>query len=350
MRLQARWQLRRASLPIAIILVLGGSPIGSQAPRPSTADTDRVIEQSRLLTLRGEWDRAADLLLQQISTASQQSGRVARLRTEYARVSMDRNFFHAQDREAASRAIRRAERAAKAAHDRQSLTDLLQYRGQILFSEAFSTGDFEAARLIFLEARAARQQLGDKRGLAETDFYIGVSFEQQKKPIDAEAYYRRSLALAMETGDRVMQSYAHRHLGGLDEEAGRLDSAYEHIQRSLALRREAGFKVGVPFAMLQLADFLARHKGEPEIAITLTEAAMDLAESSHSSRARFFAQLGLSRLELDRKRLQAAASHAERAVEAARRFGEPGDLKLAQKQLAEIMTKLQAATSQRPPL
>lgn len=333
---------RRSSSPIVIVLIVCASSLGLPAPRASTGiDVDRTIEHSRQLTLRGEWDRAGELLLQHISTAAREADHlsVARLRTEYARVLMDRNFFHAQDREGVSRAIRSAEQAAKAANDRRSLADLVQYRGQVLFSEAFSTGDFDTPRRIFLEALAARQRLGDKRRLAETHFYIGVSFEQQHKPADAVPYYRRSLALAEESGDKAMQSYPHRHLGGLDEEAGRLDSAYQHIQRSLALRRQAGFAVGVPFAMLQLVDFLARHRGQPETAITLAEAAMDLAESSRSSRALYLAQLTLSRLELERNRVPAATDYAERAVEGARRFGEPGDLKIAQKQLADIKSR-----------
>ena len=97
--------------------------------------------------------------------------------------------------------------------------------------------------------------------------------------------------------------------------------------------------MGVPYAMLQLADFVAKHRGEHDRAITLTEQAIDIAESANSPRAKFAAQLSLAQLELERKP-QSALSYAQCALDGARKFGEPEDVQNAEKQLAEIRSKM----------
>src|SRR5262249_21102422 len=173
--------------------------------------------------------------------------------------------------------------------------DAVQCLGQHEYSKAFATRNWQAPRGRFLEVIEARERLGDLRGLAESHFYLGLTYEQDGQPELAMQNYRKSLSLSEQIGDPVLQSYAHRHIGGLQEEQGELDMAERSISRSLALRRQSGFTVGVPFALLQMADFVERHRGGEQQAIPFLEEAVDVAERSHSTRALSAARLELAR-------------------------------------------------------
>jgi hypothetical protein len=82
-----------------------------------------------------------------------------------------------------------------------------------------------------------------------------------------------------------LQSYVYRNIGALQEEHGELDAAYRNILRSLELRRQSGFSVGVPFALIQQAEFIAQHYRDSDRAIELLNGAIDSAGTSHSTHA-----------------------------------------------------------------
>jgi tetratricopeptide (TPR) repeat protein len=176
--------------------------------------------------------------------------------------------------------------------------------------------------------------------LAESYFYLGLTCEQQKQPGTAMRHYRHSLALSNEIDDKVLQSYAHRHIGGLEEEQGRLDDAFANISKSLELREQAGFTVAVPYALMQKAEFIAKHYGQRDQAIALLEQAIDGAESAHSTRALSDAQSSLARLQMEKGEPREAVSFLECALDNAREFGDPDAVSQTEKQLAESRRKL----------
>jgi hypothetical protein len=159
--------------------------------------------------------------------------------------------------------------------------------------------------------------------------------------------YRKSLSLSEEVGDPVLQSYAHRHIGGLQEEQGEFDAAEQSISQSLALRRQAGFTVGVPFALLQMADFVERHRGGPRLAIPLLQEAIDVAERSHSTRALSAARLELVRHYLTSHRLRKALSYAKCARRSALEFGDAEEVSGVDKQISDIRQRLHPRNSTR---
>jgi tetratricopeptide (TPR) repeat protein len=92
----------------------------------------------------------------------------------------------------------------------------------------------------------------------------------------AEALLKRALALSRRANDPLNESYAERHLGYVEQSAGRLDAALARFNRSLVLRRSLDFPAGIAAALLALAELhLAR--GDLETVDTLLSEATDVA-------------------------------------------------------------------------
>ena len=283
---------RKRLLTIATVVLLSG--VATAEPKPA-----ELVTRSQTLTLQGQWDAASAELLSAISRAegSKDLKSESLLRTEYARGLVDRDFFHHDDRAAAASALDAAEKSARRTKNRKSLTDLLQLRGQYIYKDSFENNDWQTPRSYFERTVAAREKSGDRRGLALSNFYLGLTYDQDRHPEKALPLYRKALTLAEETGDKIAQSYAHRHIAGIEEEQPEmLDSAYQHILREIELRKEGGFLVGVPFSLLHLADFLAQKRNQREQAISTLKEAVTLARSSNSLKALLFAQASLAEL------------------------------------------------------
>ena len=76
-------------------------------------------------------------------------------------------------------------------------------------------------------------------------------------------------------------SYALRHLGFVEQMAGRLDEARAHFEESTRLRRELGFLPGVAANLIVLAHLAAQQERRDDAGALLEEAA-GLAESTTS--------------------------------------------------------------------
>jgi tetratricopeptide (TPR) repeat protein len=329
-----------ATVAICLTLLLPAS--GAAAP---TEDTTALFQETRAMTLSGRWDAALSALAAAGARAETSGDRKtqAALVTERGRVLMDRSFFHRKDPEPARTALQEGLRLAGAVKDERVAADARQYIAQLDYNDAFDTKDWEKPRAAFLGVLELRERLGDRRGVAETLFYVGLTYEQDGKPEPAMERYARSLAISEEIGDIVLQSYAVRHIGGLQEERGDLVEAQQSIAREIDLRRRAGFTVGIPFALLQKADFLEAHGGEDggKEAALLLEEAIAAAEKCGSARALYLARLELSRRTLSSGDPRRALALATQALEAARAYGAPSAVRTAEEQVVAVRKKLE---------
>jgi tetratricopeptide (TPR) repeat protein len=315
----------------AVFLTTGSRAAGGD-------DASAIVAASRRMTLEGRWDEAASSLKAGILRAKNESDgkREAALRVELLRVLHDRSSYHRRDPEAVAEALASAQAAARKAGDPKIDADLAQYVGQIHYSDAFSNGDWQTPRGLFVRALEGRKRAGDRWGEAESLFYLGLTYEQAGRKAEASKRYEASLAISEKLGDAALQSFAHRHIGGLLEEQGRLDAAYEHIERSVALRREAHFLALLPFALIQQADFLAQHGGEREKAIALLDEAIDVAANAHSTRALSTARLSIAKLLSETGQAGEALSVARCGLRAAEDFGDREGIADAEKQVSDL--------------
>jgi tetratricopeptide (TPR) repeat protein len=309
---------------------------GSRAA--GAGDSSEIVDSSRRMTLEGRWDEAVAALNAAVARAKHDGDgkRETALRVELLRVVQDRSSYNRRDPGTVAEALEAAQSAARKAGDPKVDADLAQSVGQVRYSEAFSSGDWQTPRGLFLRALEGRKRAGDRRGESESLFYLGLTYEQAGEKAPARERYEASLAISEKIQDASLQSFAHRHLGGLLEEEGRLDAAYEHIARSVALRREARFFSLLPFALIQQADFLAQHRGQRAQAIALLDEAIDVAEDSRSTRALSAARLSLAKLLSETGDATGALSVAQCGLRAARDFGDREGIAEAEKQVADL--------------
>ncbi len=294
------------------------------------------------MTLEGKWDAAINALDEAIAraTGTRDVRLEALLAAELLRVVSDRSSYHRRDPERVGRALTRARAAAERAADVRADADLAQYEGQVRYGEAFRNGDWETPRAFFRAALAGRERLGDRRGVSESLFYLGLTFDQAGEAEPAMKEYARSRAIAEEIGDEVLQSYTARHIGAILEQQGQLDAAYVLIARSVALRRTSRFLVTLPFALMQEADFLVRHRADSIRAMALLEEAIDVAEDADSTRALAAARRELAQLSIEAKNAREALSLARCGLDAARRFGDTEVVEEAEKQISAIQSRM----------
>jgi tetratricopeptide (TPR) repeat protein len=305
------------------------------------AGVDAALAASRMHTLAGRWTEAERLLTREIERQPPtDSAARARLLAERGRVRADRNAYGRRDPASARRALEEALAAAREASDLVSEAVALQSLAQMRYGETFDTGDWEGVRSDFERVVALRERAGDRHGLSESYFYLGLTYEQDGRPDEALPFYRRSLEISRQLGDAALQSFPHRHIGGIEEERGELDAAENDISTSLELRRSAGFLVTLPFAMLQKADFLERRRGRKDEAMRLVEDAIDAAEAGHSPRALAAARLELSRMLEESGRVRRSLRYAECARDAAAAFGDPGEIRDAEERVARLKSAI----------
>jgi ribosomal protein S18 acetylase RimI-like enzyme len=162
----------------------------------------------------------------------------------------------------APRPVPDALRRAAAAYDRAALAgdpgplttaerDLAVLEADLCLSRAklaharflTGTGDHSEEPALLDRALTLYRAAGDVRGEAEALCWTGI-YHQFVLGDDTEAapHLRRSAEMAP---DPLLRSYALRHLGIAAHRAGDLPGARDLLEESTALRREAGFTVGI---------------------------------------------------------------------------------------------------------
>lgn len=163
--------------------------------------------------------------------------------------------------------------------------DLALARGQLHHAAVLAGTDVPAEtatqeRTLFERAVRLYQDLGDARGEAEAQFWLGV-YHQVAADDHASAapHLERALVLARQSDHDMTTAYALRHLGIAAHRAGRLAEARDRLQESTRLRRSLGFWPGVAANLVGLA-YLAAAQSRPDEVRTLLDEAEDLAETA----------------------------------------------------------------------
>ncbi|WAZ25710.1 tetratricopeptide repeat protein [Streptomyces cinnabarinus] len=157
---------------------------------------------------------------------------------------------------------------------------LAMARGKAMHVRFLNDREENSQELVLFE-RAAElyARLGDASGEADALFWIGCWHQVVKGDgATGRPYFERSYALAKSVDDRRTMSYAVRHLGFADKDAGHLDQARERLVESVALRREIGFRAGESAGLVALA-YLAAESGDRSAAFRHLDEAQSVAES-----------------------------------------------------------------------
>ncbi|MFJ9708647.1 tetratricopeptide repeat protein [Streptomyces sp. NPDC101234] len=153
-------------------------------------------------------------------------------------------------------------------------------RGKVLHVRFLNDREENSRELtLFEHAAELYRRLGDVSGEADALFWIGCWHQVVKGDgPTGRPYFERSYALAKSVDDRRTMSYAVRHLGFADKDAGDFDQARERLTESVSLRREIGFRPGEAAGLVALA-YLAAETGNLPTALHHLDEAQAVAES-----------------------------------------------------------------------
>jgi hypothetical protein len=155
---------------------------------------------------------------------------------------------------------------------------LLIGRGRIMHARYLETQVESPEELpAFERAAGLYRSVGDERGEAEAQFWIGC-YHQVVHNDNAAAVPPLTAAseLATKTGDQLILSYALRHLGIAAHMSGDLDQARALLEESTALRRTLGLTAGVAANLVGLI-YVAKAQARPADARALADEAAALA-------------------------------------------------------------------------
>ena len=118
-------------------------------------------------------------------------------------------------------------------------------------------GDFAMAHELLEEAAAICSQTGSRRVGAQVQHQLGEYYLNQEDLGNAEAAFRRSLALVLETGDKVGECYARLGLAKVDLRADRTEAAQPTLVELLELaeslnQRLVAYRVTIALAEAEL--------------------------------------------------------------------------------------------------
>jgi tetratricopeptide (TPR) repeat protein len=153
--------------------------------------------------------------------------------------------------------------------------DLALARGKVVHARFLAERVEDSDELVLFErATQLYRRLGDERGEGEALLWVGM-FHQVVRGDQATAVplFERARELAIRSGDQLTLSYVLRHLGFVEQAAGRVAAARELFLESTRLRRAVGFTAGVAANLVGLA-YLS---DEPDVAKTYLDEAADLA-------------------------------------------------------------------------
>jgi len=240
--------------------------------------------------LRGDHDRSSTELV--YAEAQRRSADVRHLRRSSSLVGVSVDDRLEQTQRLYERAVFGGDTGALVEAERHLSAveaDLALARGRVIharFLDATSptreAPDDGADELtLFERANELYRGLGDVRGEAEAQFWIGT-FYQVVQHDDAAAVpaLDRARSLATQADDPLTLSYALRHLGIAAHRAGQLGHACSYLEESTRLRRQLEFGPGVAANLVGLAYIAASDGRTDEVPGMLDEADSIATESA----------------------------------------------------------------------
>lgn len=314
-------------------------PSPSGAP-PSGVETEREIARALTHDSRGEFVAAREVLDRALARARAASDRRAevRLMAERARAAASDAFAKAAGYRDGLALARQAQAAARAASDPRSLAIALDAEGMLHYGRLLWSGggDFAVPRAAFAAAAAGFRASGDRGGLAEATFHLGLSYEHAHDPATAARHYSEARAIAEQLRDDLLLSYPEFHLAGLARERGDLAAARRGLERTLELRERAAALRLLPYPLIEIAD-LDLQQGDTAQALARYRRALALAETSASPSMLMWAHLGLADGLRTAGAPAAALDHCERALAFAERAPIPSGIAAAARAAAAIV-------------
>jgi tetratricopeptide (TPR) repeat protein len=176
--------------------------------------------------------------------------------------------------------------------------DRLQYAGQL---DAAESSHLRIRQMLLAQPDSRHQQLH----LATANHQLGMVAQDRGRLEEAERWYRQSLTILEELGDRPSMSRSFHQLGMVAQDRGRLEEAERWYRQSLTIKEELGDRPGMSRSFHQLG-VVAQLRGRLEEAERWYRQSLTILEElgDRPSMSSSFHQLGM--VAQDRGRLEEA--------------------------------------------
>ena len=121
-----------------------------------------------------------------------------------------------------------------------------------LGNTAHRRGRLDEAEDWYRQSLAISEELGDRPYVAGTYHQLGWTAQDRGRLDEAENWYRKALAISEELGDRPGMADTYHQLGMTAQDRGRLDEAENWYRKALAIREELGARRGMAGTYHQL--------------------------------------------------------------------------------------------------
>ena len=129
-----------------------------------------------------------------------------------------------------------------------------------LGNTAHVRGRLEEADDWYRKSLTIREELGDRPGIAGSFHQLGMTAQRRGRLDEAEDWYRKSLTIKEELGDRRDMASTYYQLGMTVLDRGRLDEAEDWYRKSLTICEELGDRPHMAITYHQLGN-TAMHRG-----------------------------------------------------------------------------------------
>jgi len=205
--------------------------------------------------------------------------------------------------------------SARAQGDRVSEMKALHY----LSVRHGDRGQWEASDRVGHEALDLAKSLGEAAFEAGIHATLGVNFQRQHKPAEAEAEYQQALAMYQRLGDRLNATRSLNNLAVINKERGHLKEAEASYQSALQTVQAYGDRWGESFITNNLGDLALAQEGGLDRAEAFFRKAQSLRETIGDANGLVYSLMGLASVAQARGELDRAGGLERQCLEQARK-------------------------------
>lgn len=254
--------------------------------------------------------------------AEVQAGILSDLCWNYITISIDSSLKYGE----------KAIEKALEANDRKILAQARNDYGIALMLK----GDYQEAMTSFIEAKATRDQLGDKEGVASLDLKMGNLYFKMAKPDSAMHYYTAALGFYEGAGRGMEASIILGNIGSTYFGMKAYDKALSYSRKSLELQKKMNRNAEAAGTLVNIGNIYFEQKDTTR-AIESYREAEKVAGEAQSSSPLAAAWNNLSNIYLARGHFAEAKSLVMKSIALREKLGETSELSSGQLTLAIIL-------------
>ena len=154
-------------------------------------------------------------------------------------------------------------------------------------------GSYEEALDWYRKSLSIKEELGDRSGMASSYHQLGRVAQERGSYEEALDWYRKSLSIEEELGNRSGMASSYHQLGRVAQERGSYEEALDWYRKSLSIMEELGNRSGMASSYHQLG-VVAQGRGSYEEALDWYRKSLSIEEElgNRSGMASSYHQLG----------------------------------------------------------